>query len=107
VPDELPREREGVLIRLRFRLDLPLSFHLPTGCHRARLPHRNVPVDRHRFNRKGTEAMVEAVLEAGIACTYTVAAREAREIGHKRLAVCYLVIAILATGLACCRAAGI
>lgn len=50
--------------------------------------------------------MVEAVLEAAIACTYTVAAREAREIGHKRLAVCYLVIAILATGLAACHAAG-
>jgi hypothetical protein len=49
--------------------------------------------------------MVEAVPEAGIASS--VAAREARAIGHNRLAVYYLVIAIRAVGLAACHAAGI
>jgi hypothetical protein len=48
--------------------------------------------------------MLDATFHAGLACTYGGAAREAYRLGHGRLAVCYVVMAAIAAGLAICHA---
>lgn len=47
--------------------------------------------------------MLEAVLYAGIACSYGSASWEAFRIGHARLGWCYGTMAALTIGLALCH----
>ena len=47
--------------------------------------------------------MFDPILETVMACTHAATAREAFQLGHFRLGLCYLVLALFAAGLALCR----